>query len=81
MARAKSTILSPADKKAVVGALKTQIKETKDQNKRVVSTIKTAKKAYTDFLKVAEKEVTTGQKALAKLQADLDAINPPKMAA
>lgn len=68
MARAKSSVLSPDDKKAVVKDLKAKIKEAQ-------TAIKGLEKSQLAFDKAYNKESSTRAKMLAKLYAHVDKLN------
>lgn len=83
MARSKSAVLSPADKKAVVIDIKTKIKEAKAVDKAIATLLKDAEKEY----KVSEKSYNTAKneaakatnanaKVVTKLESDLAAMQP-----
>lgn len=74
MARSKSAVLSPADKKAVVTDIKNKIKEATAAQKATAATFKLAERAFAAASKLAEKEMKTVGTALAKLNSDLAAI-------
>lgn len=85
MARDKSAVLSAADRKAVVTDLKARIKATKDAVKTGNAEVKALQKTYDasikavtkDFqtaVKGVQKDLDTNSKALAKLEAELEAI-------
>lgn len=83
MARSKSAVLSPADKKAVVTDLKTKIKEAKAADKLITTTLKeaekvfkAAEKSFAGATKEADKALSANAKIVSKLEADLEAIQP-----
>lgn len=78
MARAQSAVLSPADKKAALATLKTEIKSAKDNIKQLAGIRKEADKvfaaagkAHVTALKENDKAVAGANKALAALEAKL----------
>ena len=75
MSRAKSAVLSAADKKAVIVDLKAQIAAAKIDHKSSLTTVKTLNK---DLLTAGKAAVVT-DKALAKLVASLAAIQAPAL--
>ena len=74
MARSKSAVLSPADKKAVVTDIKAKIKELTGSIKGATGVIKLAEKEFKTIEKDQNKAVAGFTKELNKLQADLAAI-------
>jgi len=84
MARPKSVILTPQEKKAVVANLKEQIKGLKaDLKNNAISlkainkTFATAGKAHLTDTKANEKAVVGVNKALQAVEAQLVAMNTP----
>lgn len=81
MARSKSAVLSPADKKAVVTDIKAKIKEAKAVDKAIATLLKDAEKeykvsekSYNTAKNEAAKSANTNAKAIAKLEADLESM-------
>ena len=82
MARAKSAVLSPADKKAVIVDLKAKITGAKTAHKLQLGVVKAAVKNVvlgTKNVAVQEKLATTLGAALAKQVEALAAIQAPSM--
>lgn len=82
MARAKSAVLSPADKKAVITDMKAKIAAAKTAHKETVATLKAANKQVTIGQKaaiLAQKQVDAADKAVSKLVESLAAITAPEM--
>lgn len=77
MARNKSIILTPAEKKAVVADLKMKIKAAKDADKAVQAKRKAAEKAHAAFVKGSDKEIAVSAKTLTSLNAQLNALVNP----
>ena len=84
MARAKSVVMTPAEKKAVAADLKLQIKAAKDNlkqikgvRKEVDATLSAATKAHLAAIKTSDKELTAAQKSLDSLEAQLTALTAP----
>ncbi len=76
MARAKSQILSKEDLKTAKAEAKAALKEAQAAAKAAVGSRKTLEKDYNAAVKLADKEVLVTEKAVAKAQADLDALTP-----
>lgn len=83
MARAKSAVLTPADKKAVVIDIKVKISSAKNELKSFMSVVKeseknlkAAEKQHAVVVKTANKEIAYHEKTLSKLMGDLSAIQP-----
>lgn len=70
MARDKSSVLTPADKKAVVNDVKAKLKDAKTLLKTINTESKTAAKA----LVASEKRAGAQTKVVQKLEAELAAI-------
>ena len=88
MARTKSAILSPADKKAASASIKTEIKSAKDNLKQLAGIRKEADKAYATAgkahvaaLKENDKAASVAEKSLASLEGKLEALSPAKVEA
>ena len=84
MARAKSVVLSPAEKKANITVLKSQIKAAKDSVKNIAGIRKeadkvynTATKAHLVALKDNDKEAAAANKDLTALVAQLTSLAAP----
>ena len=73
MARANSIVLTPAEKKAVVANLKTELKAAQAVNKELTAAGKVVAKARAAEDKEFGKLVKDAEKVLAKAQAALDA--------
>jgi hypothetical protein len=67
MARAKSAVLSPAEKKAA-------IKTAKDAVKALNAKIKADNKAHAAVVKAYDKQAAADQKALVKLEAEVASL-------
>ena len=87
MARSKSAVLSPADKKAVITDMKARLKVAQNTVKESAKAIAASAKIKAAAVKVAEKNhaalekehtkvLTVAQKAADKLVADLAAVQP-----
>ena len=87
MARSKSALLSPADKKAVITDMKARLKNAQfylkthdkviaDSAKATAAAIKTVQKAHAAVEKEHGKLAAAAQKAVDKLTADLVAVQP-----
>lgn len=74
MARSKSAVLSPADKKAVVTDLKTRIKDAQALVKTAANDLKASLKAHTAVEKETTKVTAAQTKIIDKLQAELELI-------
>ncbi len=74
MARAKSVVLSKAEKKAVVVDLKAKIKAAKDEVKTISNDRKAAEKTFNTFVKTNDKAAAAAAKALAGLEASLASV-------
>jgi hypothetical protein len=88
MARPKSVILSKDEKKAVVAELKLKIKAAKDNSKQLAGIRKEADKAFAlagkahvATLKENDKAVGSAEKELFSLEAQLNALTAPPVAA
>lgn len=76
MARDKSAVLSPADKKAVVTDVKNKIKVVKEALKTNDKAIKEVEKKYNTAVKVIAKDNAALNKELVKFEKDLAALQP-----
>lgn len=74
MARDKSAVLTPKDKKAVITDLKNQIKSLTASIKAKNGELAKAVKAHQAFTKAIDKEVAGFTKQLDKLNSELSAI-------
>lgn len=74
MARSKSVVLTPAEKKGVVANLKNQIKEATAALKTLAAAEKARAKARTAEDKAHAKDVAVVGKTLAGFQAQLEAV-------
>ncbi len=88
MARPKSVILSKDEKKSIVAELKTKIKAAKDNVKQFAGIAKEADKIYAAAgkthlatLKANDKAAAAAAKELAGLEAQLNALTTPSVAA
>lgn len=88
MARPKSVILSKDEKKSIVAELKTKIKAAKDNVKQLIGIRKEADKAFAAAgkahvaaLKENDKAAAAAAKELAGLEAQLNALTTPSVAA
>ena len=73
MARANSVVLTPAEKKAVVANLKSELKAAQAITKELTAQAKLVAKARAAEDKEQAKLVKDAEKVLAKAQAALDA--------
>lgn len=85
MARAKSAVLTPEEKKNILATVKDSIKCAKADNKVISDALKNrtkehdkATKAYLAAQKADEKLLATGLKGLAKLEAELAGLSGVK---
>ena len=76
MARAKSQILSKEDLKTAKAEAKAALKEAHRSARAAAGARKSLDKDYNAAVKLADKEVVVAEKAVAKAQADLDALTP-----
>jgi hypothetical protein len=76
MARAKSIILTPQEKKAAVVDLKAKIKSHKDEVKAINSRIKEKTKLHDAGIKEENKRLAAVTKTLGGFQADLTKLVP-----
>jgi hypothetical protein len=74
MARSKSAVLSPADKKAVVTDIKLRLKEAQNGLKASTGVLKLADRAYAGAIKLAEKEAKAFNTIITKLSGELTAV-------
>ena len=76
MARAKSQILSKEDLKTAKAEAKAALKEAQAAAKAAAAARKTLGNDYNAAVKVSDKKMLAAEKAVAKAQADLDALTP-----
>lgn len=88
MARPKSVILSKDEKKSIVAELKTKIKAAKDNVKQfagsgvgLVGFLGDAGKVHLATLKANDKAAAAAAKELVALEAQLNALTAPSVAA
>ena len=88
MARPKSVILSKDEKKSIVAELKAKVKAAKDNVKQFAGIAKeagktydAAGKVYLATLKANDKAAAAAAKELAGLEAQLNALTAPPVAA
>jgi hypothetical protein len=87
MARAKSVVLTPAEKKATIVTLKASIKSAKDNVKNIAGIRKesdkvfaAANKTHLANLKANDKEAAAATKTLTGLEAQLKSLSAPAVA-
>ena len=78
MARAKSAVLSEADKKAVITDVKTRLKEAKAAVKTHSAELNTMVRAHNNKVKSVDKDIAALTKTATKLEAELAALQPSK---
>ena len=76
MARKKSVILTPAEKKLAVSAAKDAVKSAKAKLAEVIKARKALDSEYAKAVKVSDKDIAAAQKALASAEAELMELNP-----
>jgi hypothetical protein len=76
MARDKSAVLSPADRKAVVTDVKAKIKVVKDGLKANEKAFKESEKTHNNTVKTLTKDNAALTKTLGKLEGELAALQP-----
>jgi hypothetical protein len=77
MARGKSVVLSPAEKRSAIAALKKEVKAAEGVAKDSSKAIAAAEKAHEKNLKGLTKAQEAAAKVLAGLQSKLDALQEP----
>lgn len=74
MARSKSAVITPAEKKELAKATKVELKEAQAAAKALVASKKAKDKEYAGFIKQHEKDAKAADKKVADLTAKLDAL-------
>lgn len=77
MARKQSVILTPAEKKAAIGAAKDAVKSAKAKLAEVNKARKALDSEYAKAVKASDKDIAAAQKEVSRAEAELLKLNPP----